>query len=136
MNVIDFPIERINDFLEEHIFEVKTQPLHDESYILKTNVKVILTGIKDYYSVGKKLPYIEYTLYILEGDDESNKWYSMFSRVYGSEVPITTSDNYYYELRHSLSNMLHNFLKYFGVDMDVICTKVINEINPMKLDEH
>jgi hypothetical protein len=30
---------------------------------------------------------------------------------------------------------LENFLKYFGVDAGVICTKVINEVKPMKLNE-
>ena len=62
--MIDFPIERINQFFANHIFEVYLQPTHDEDYSIPTNVKVKLTGVKGYISIGDKKPHVEYTLYI------------------------------------------------------------------------
>ena len=133
MDRIDFPIERINQFFETHVFEITTHPTHDAGHSMTTNVKVKLTGVEDYISIGEKKPHVEYTLYILKSNPESDMWNSMYSSVYGSDIPISTTDNYYYQLRSSTSHLLNNFLRYFGVNKDVICTRVINEVDAMKL---
>ena len=38
IHMTDFPIERINRFFDNHIFEVYLQPTHDEDYSIRTNV--------------------------------------------------------------------------------------------------
>lgn len=135
MNPINFPIERINQFFENHIFEVYLQPTHDEDYSVPTNVKVKLTGVKDYISIGDKKPHVEYTLYILPTNETSDAWSNMYGQMYGNDVDITTSGQEYANLRWIISEKLTNFLKYFGVDMPAICTKVINEVRAKKLTE-
>jgi hypothetical protein len=135
MNPINFPIERINQFFENHIFEVYLQPTHDEDYTVPTNVKVKLTGVKDYISIGDKKPHVEYTLYILPTNETSDAWSNMYGQMYGNDVDINTSGQEYANLRWIISEKLTNFLKYFGVDMPAICTKVINEVRAMKLTE-
>lgn len=133
MNLIDFPIERINTFLEDHVFVVNTQPTY--GYGIKTNVKLKLTGVKDYISIGTKKPHIQYTLYILKTNKESDLWNSLYGNAYGNDISISTSDREYYELRSMMNQMLSDFLNYFGVEMNVICTRVINEVEPTKLNE-
>lgn len=135
MNQIGFPIERINQFFDNHIFEVYLQPTHDEDFSLPTNVKVKLTGVKEYISIGDKKPHVEYTAYILPTNENSDRWSSMYGQVYGNDVDINTSSMEYANLRWIISDKLTNFLKYFGVDMSAICTKVINEVRAMKLTE-
>ena len=135
MNLIDFPIDRINQFFENHIFEVYLQPTHDEDFTLPTNVKVKLTGVKDYISVGDKKPHVEYTAYILPTNENSDRWSTMYGQVYGNDININTSSMEYANLRWIMSDKLTNFLKYFGVDMPAICTRVVNEVRAMKLTE-
>ena len=135
MNQIGFPIERINQFFDDHIFEVYLQPTHDDDFSLPTNVKVKLTGVKEYISIGDKKPYVEYTAYILPTNENSDRWSSMYGQVYGNDVDINTSSMEYANLRWIISDKLTNFLKYFGVEMPAICTKVINEVRAMKLTE-
>ena len=67
MGVIDFPIERLNEFLKGHSFVVQNpfgDGLNEE---VNLTVKVQLTGIKPMISVGDWKDFIEYTLF-LEGD--------------------------------------------------------------------
>lgn len=135
MSDIDFPIERLNKFLDNHVFEVKTFPTHGDDYFISTNVKVKITGIKNYISVGEDKPHVEYTLYVLPSNQESDMWNSLWSKHYGSSISINTSSQEYHQIRWVVSHLLSDFLKYFGVDMNTICTKVVNEVEPMKLNE-
>jgi len=135
MDLIDFPIERINEFLKDHVFEVTTYPTHDTNDGAKTDVKVKLTGVSTYITIGKKLPYIQYTLHIIGGDKESNLWYSLFAKSQGNDVRLTTTSREYFQITKAMNRILENFLKYFGVEKNVICTRVINEIPPFKLSE-
>ena len=135
MNLIDFPIDRINQFFENHIFEVYLQPTHDADFSLPTNVKVKLTGVKEYISVGDKIPHVEYTAYILPTNENSDNWSSMYGQIYGNDVRINTTDMEYANLRWIISDKLTNFLKYFGVDKPAICTRVVNEVRAKKLTE-
>jgi len=135
MNQIDFPIERINEFLENHIFEVYLRPTHDENYSVPTNVKVKLTGVKEYISIGDKKPFVQYTIYILPTNESSDTWSKLYGDVYGDDVTISTTSQKYANLRWVMKEKLSNFLQYFGVDKDVICTRVINEVKPKKMNE-
>lgn len=133
MELIDFPIERINEFLKDHVFEVTTNPTHGEDNSIKTNVKVKLTGVSNYISVGRNLPYIQYTLYIIGGDEESNLWYSFFAKSQGTDVRLTTTSREYFQITRAMNELLGNFLNYFGVEKGAICTRVINEIPPFEM---
>ena len=133
--MIDFPIERINRFFDNHIFEVYLQPTHDEDYSIRTNVKVKLTGVKDYISMGDKKPHIEYTICILPTDETSDTWNNLYADIHGRNTSINTSSREYANLRWVMNKKLEDFLKYFGVNNDVICTKVVNEVEPKKMNE-
>jgi hypothetical protein len=133
--MIDFPIERINEFLDTHTFEVYLQPTHDEDYRIPTNVKVKLTGVKEYISIGDKKPFVQYTIYILPTNDGSDAWSKMYGKIYGKDVNISTTSQEYANLRWVMNDKLTNFLKYFGVDKGAMCTKVINEVSEDKLNE-
>jgi len=133
--MIDFPIERINEFLDTHTFEVYLQPTHDEDYRIPTNVKVKLTGVKEYISIGDKKPFVQYTIYILPTNDGSDAWSKMYGNIYGKDVNISTTSQEYANLRWVMNDKLSNFLKYFGVDKGAMCTKVINEVSEDKLNE-
>ena len=133
--MIDFPIERINQFLETHTFEVYVQPTHDYDFSLPTNVKVKLTGVKEYISIGEKKPFVQYTIYILPTNESSDAWSKMYGNVYGRDVDISTTSQQYANLRWVMNDKLSNFLKYFGVDKEAMCTRVINEVSEDKLNE-
>jgi hypothetical protein len=135
MNIIDFPIERINKFFANHIFEVYLQPTHDEDFTIPTNVKVKLTGVKDYISIGDKKPHVEYTLYILPTNETSDVWSNLYGDIYGRDASINTTSQEYANLRWIMNSKLEDFLQYFGVDKKVICTRVINEVERKKMNE-
>jgi len=130
MNEIDFPIERLNKFFSTHIIEVYLQPTHDEDYSVPTNVKIKLTGVKDYFSMGDNKPFVQYTIYILPTNEVSDAWSGMWVSFYGKEKDINTSSREYSELRFVMDDKIENLLKYFGVDKGAMCTKVINEVAP------
>lgn len=134
MSVIDIPIEVINDYLSENPFEVKTFPGHDDNPVT-TEVKVKLTGVKNYISIGDNKPHIEYTLFILPTNEKSDTWATMYSEIYGSNTHITTTSNEYAQYRFVVNNLLSDLLKYFGVEMPTICTRVVNKIGEKELNE-
>jgi hypothetical protein len=135
MSFIDFPIERINKFFANHIFEVYLRPRYDGDYTVPTNVKVKLTGVRDYYHVGDKKPHVEYTMFILPTNESSDKLNKLSGKVYGNNVRINTTSNEYSDIRWIMNDKLTDFLQYFGVEKKAICTRVINEIMEDNLNE-
>ena len=135
MNEIDFPIERINNFFDGHVFEVYTQPTHDQDFTLPTNVKVKLTGVKEYLSVGEKTPHIQYTMYILPTNKNSDTLNKFYSEIYGKEADISTTSTEYSNLRWVMDRKLSEFLRYFAINKPAICTKVINNVNNDQINE-
>lgn len=128
-------IDRLNKFFQNHTFEAVTQPTHDEDYTIRTNVKVEITGMKDYIRIGEWTTFVQYTLHILKTDEVSDKWYSLYGDVYGTDVPISTTDNAYHQLRWVMDQKLEEFLKIFSINHPTMCNRVINEVEPMKLNE-
>ena len=126
----DFPIsiERINRFFDNHTFVVYLQPTHSEDFTVPTNVKVELTGVKDYISMGNNGSHVQYTIYILPTNESSDAINKMWGNLYGKEKDISTSSREYNTLRWVMTEKLENFLKYFGIDKRVICTKVVNKL--------
>jgi len=128
-------IDRLNKFFENHTFEVVVQPTNDENFNTTTNVKVEITGIKEYIRIGEPTQFIQYTLYILKTNEVSDKWYSLYGSVYGTETPISTTDDAYHRLRWVMDQKLEEFLRVFSINRPAICTKVINDVEPMKINE-
>ena len=133
MNELDKVLDRVNKFFDNHIFEVYLQPTHDEDYRIPTNVKVKLTGVKEYISIGDKTPHVEYTLYILPTNETSDVWSNMYGDIYGKNTPINTSSQEYANIRWIMNDKLTDFLQYFGVEKKAICNRVINEVMEEKI---
>ena len=120
--VIDFPIERINKFLENHTFEV---PLHYDVFQGVTiPIKVKLTGMRNFISVGERKPYIEYQINVVQGNKTQNFLSSIyFGKPFETEMPVRIDLNHY-NISPVLGNMnelLRNFLQYWGVNYGVSC---------------
>ena len=131
MSLIDFPIDRLNTFFKTHVFEVFTQPTHDENHSIVTNVKVELTGVKEYIKLGNYTPYVEYTMYILPSNKESDMWYALYADAYGSDVTVGVTDRIYYSnLIFAMNHKLSDFLPYLGINKPALCTRVINMVPP------
>ena len=122
--IIDFPIERINKFLENYIFEV---PLHyDSTTDIRLPIKVKLIGMKNLISVGDWTPYITYELHIIPGNKVQNFISSIYvGKEYITEFPveINPKERNVDSLRGNLSELLRNFLQYWGVNYRVSCER-------------
>jgi hypothetical protein len=112
--------DRINGFLENHTFQI------DSDYNFDTDFKVKLTGTKNYITIGEETKFIQYTLYILPSNEQSDLYFSMFKKYTGEELDISTTSEVYREIRYKIDKLLKNFLELFGVHEYVVCTKVIN----------
>ena len=130
MSIIDFPIERINEFLNDHSFVV-TQPLgrniEFDGYL---TVKIKLTGIKPMISVGEWNNFIEYTLILEEVNDNHLKSVLgyMFASVKTHDYVISNTDTKFYLLTTQVNQLLRSFLTYFGINNYVTCTRIIDKV--------
>lgn len=130
MSIIDFPIERINEFLSDHSFVV-TNPLGEnievDGYL---TVKIKLTGIKPMISVGEWNNFIEYTLILEEVNDNHLKSILgyMFASVKTHDYVISNTDTKFYLLTTQVNQLLRNFLTYFGINDYVTCTRIIDKV--------
>jgi hypothetical protein len=130
MNIIDFPIERVNEFLSKHSFEI-TKPFGYESTIGdKLDVKVKLTGIRPMISVGEWKDYIEYTLILdkVDGTHLRQMLGYVFASKKSNDVSISNNDTSFYYLTSQVNEMLSNFLKYFNIDNYVTCTRIVDKV--------
>ena len=133
MKELDSTLKAANKFLRDQVFEIFTQP--DGGPSIPTNVKVVLTGVKDYISFGENRPYVEYRLEILPTNKESDRWNGILNDIYGEETIINTRSYEYSDLRFVVNHKIGDILKYFGFDDRVICTKVINKVTNKKMNE-
>jgi hypothetical protein len=136
MKDLDFPIERLNYFFDKHTFEVFgfDEGGKDVSNI-PLNIKIQITGVKEYISMGNKIHFIEYTLYILPHKEYSNVYYQILRKTLGRETDINTRSDQYQDIRWVMNDKVSQMLKYFSINQPAICKKVINEIEPFKLNE-
>ena len=140
MNIIDFPIERLNEFLSNHSFVV-TKPLGENVEIEgNLTVKVKLTGIKPMISVGELKDFIEYTLVLEDVDDNHIKsiYGYLFASVKTQDYIISNTDTRFYLLTSQVNELLRNFLRYFNIDNYVTCTRIIDKatnIDPKYMTE-
>jgi hypothetical protein len=124
-----------NKFLENHVFEIYYLADSEGNLEIPTNVKVKLTGMKHYLDMGTSKPFVQFTAYILPTNKDSDKFNSILSAQLGRETEIKTFDNNaYLNFEWVVSRKLSELLKYFSLP-NAMLTKVVNEVEPMKLNE-
>jgi len=128
MAVIDFPIETINRFLDNHIIESNFPLGYGEDFIVPVNIKIKLTGVKNYISVGESKPFVQYTMTILPTGNPTDVFLYQYGLSTGVNVLVSTTSNEYDRLRMSTNSNVNRLLEYFGVDKPSICTRVINKV--------
>ena len=135
MNQEQAIIDRVNRFFEGHTFEIYYLQDGDGEYPTPTNIKVEITGVREYISMGDKKDYVTLTLYILPSSELSNSHNSIMSSYFGRETKIETYDaGPYQNLVWVTQNKVDELLKYFSLPSSMI-TKVVNEVEPKKMNE-
>ena len=126
MEELDLPIERLNKFLDEHIFKVEDPVGETAPRDMYAVVKVQLTGTKEMYRAGDKMTYITYTTFIQPSSPMMNTLTNILMDGKKEKV-IDNQDMTFYILNNRISEQLQRFLLYWGIENPVICTKVVNE---------
>ena len=135
MNQEQAVIDRVNKFFENHTFEIYYLQDGDGEYFTPTNVKVEITGVREYISMGDKKDYVTLTLYVLPSSELSDAHNSIMSSYFGYETKIETYDSGPYQnLVWVTQKKVDEILKYFSLPSSMI-TKVINEVEPKKMNE-
>ena len=131
----DDVLDRVNKFFKNYTFEVYYLFDSEGEAVVPTNVKIKLTGVKDFISMGNSKPFITYTAYILPSNENSDKFNSILSAHFGRETPIKTFDHGAYgNFAWVMTKKLSELLKYFSLP-EAILTEVVNEVDPMKMNE-
>jgi hypothetical protein len=120
-------IERLNHFLEKVTFEVPEPYFGSNEYI---NVKIQITGKRNYIHIGEDMPHLEYTIYLLSSQNPIVT--AFLSHIFDEkeEYDITTTRGIdFYSLTNKVNELLRNFLKYFSINDNVICKKIVNHIS-------
>jgi hypothetical protein len=130
MTPIDFPIERLNEFFRDHSFKIQNpfgDGLNEE---INVTVKVQLTGIKPMISVGEWKDFIEYTLFLEDIDSDFGRgiFGYQFAALKTHDYKISNTDTTFYLTTVKVNDMLRNFLKYWGMDNYVTCTRIVNNV--------
>jgi hypothetical protein len=135
MNQEQVIIDRVNRFFENHTFEIFYLQDGDGEYPTPTNIKVEITGVREYISMGDKKDYVTLTLYILPSSELSDSHNSIMSGYFGRETKIETYDaGPYQNLVWVTQKKVDELLKYFSLPSSMI-TKVVNEVEPKKMNE-
>ena len=135
MNQEQAIIDRVNRFFEGHTFEIYYLQDGDGEYPTPTNIKVEITGVREYISMGDKKDYVTLTLYILPSSELSDAHNSIMSGYFGRETKIETYDaGPYQNLVWVTQGKVDEILKYFSLPSSMI-TKVVNEVEPKKMNE-
>ena len=114
----DDVLDRVNKFFKNYTFEVYYLFDSEGEPVAPTNVKIKLTGVKDFVLMGDLKPFITYTAYILPSNENSDKFNSLYRM----------------QLEIFLTKKLSELLKYFSLP-EAILTEVVNEVDPMKMNE-
>jgi hypothetical protein len=135
MNQEQVIIDRVNRFFENHTFEIYYLQDGDGEYPTPTNIKVEITGVREYISMGDKKDYVTLTLYILPSSELSDAHNSIMRGHFGRETKIETYDaGPYQNLVWVTQNKVDELLKYFSLPSSMI-TKIVNEVEPKKMNE-
>lgn len=130
MTPIDFPIERLNEFLRDHSFIVQDPFGDGMNEKMNLTVKVQLTGVKPMISFGEWKDFIEYTLYLEDIDSTFGRglFGYQFAALKTHDYKLSNTDTSFYLTTAKVNDMLRNFLKYWGMDNYVTCTRVVNNV--------
>jgi hypothetical protein len=130
MKLIDFPIERLNEFFRDHSFEIQNPFGEGLNKEINVTVKVKLTGVKPMISVGEWKDFIEYTLFLEDVDNEFGRMMFgfQFDALKTNDYKLSNTDTTFYLTTIKVNDILRNFLKYWGIDNYVTCTRIINNI--------
>jgi hypothetical protein len=140
MAPIDFPIERLNEFFRDHSFEIQNPFGDGINEKMNLTVKVQLTGIKPMISFGEWKDFIEYTLYLEDIDSEYGRklFGFQFTTLKTHDYKLSNTDTSFYSTTVKVNDMLRNFLKYWGIDNYVTCTRIVNnfvDVDPKYMPE-
>ncbi len=128
-------LKQANKFFDRNFIEIYTILDEDGDRTIPTNVKVELTGIQKYISMGEWKPHVNFTAYILPTNEESDIFYSVLSAYHGKELEIKTFDhNPYASFVWVIQKKLSEMLEYFSLP-EAMLTKLVNEVPPVKLKE-
>jgi len=128
-------IKRVNKFLENHTFEIYYLQDGNGDYPTSTNIKAEITGVRSYISMGNDTDFVTITLYILHSNELSDAHNSIMRSYFGREKKIETYDaGPYQNLVWVVTEKMNELLKYFSLPSAMV-TKVINEVNPKKMNE-
>ncbi len=130
MTPIDFPIERLNEFLRDHSFVIQNpfgDGLNEE---MNLTVKVQLTGVKPMISIGEWKDFIEYTLFLEDIDSNFGRgvYGYQFASLKTHDYKLSNTDTTFYLTTVKVNDILRNFLKYWGIDNYVTCTRIVNKV--------
>jgi hypothetical protein len=130
MTPTDFPIERLNEFFKDHSFEIQNpfgDGLNEE---MNVTVKVQLTGVKPMISVGEWKDFIEYTLFLEDIDNKFGRgiYGYQFAALKTHDYKLSNTDTTFYLTTVKVNDVLRNFLKYWGIDNYVTCTRIVNKV--------
>lgn len=130
MTPIDFPIERINRFLEDHTFVVPNPFGDGLNEQINLTVKVQLTGVKPMISIGDWKDFIEYTLFLEDIDNSFARglFGHQFAALKTNDYKIANTDTKFYLVTSKVNRILRNFLRYWGIDNYVTCTRIVNHV--------
>jgi hypothetical protein len=124
---LQIPIERINNFLDNHTFtisEIIGLPIED----LNIAFKIQITGVETYIAIGDWTDFVEYTIFVQPTDKRSENIYkAMFPNK--DVVELNTTDTEFNRLTYLSNDLLSDFLKYFGYNIKCMCKKVVNEMD-------
>ena len=135
MNHEEEIISRVNKFFETHTFEVFYYPDAKGEYTIPTNVKVEITGIREYISMGDEKEFVTVTAYILPSNKISDQYSSIMRQHFGHERKIETYEaKPYDDLVWVIRGKMDELMKYFSLP-EAMITKVVNEVEPEKINE-
>jgi hypothetical protein len=127
-------IDRVNRFFENHTFEIFYLQDANGDYPVPTNIKVEITGIRSYISMGNDTDFVTITLFVLPSNELSDAHNSIMRDYFGPETKIETYDSGPYQnLVWVTQKKVDELLKYFSLPSSMI-TKVVNRV-PKKLNE-
>lgn len=125
------PIERINEFFKDHSIDV-VNPFGDGfNKKINLSVKIKITGTKPMISIGEWKDFLEYTIFLEDIDSDFGRQIlnTQFENLGGSnDHKISTTDTTFYLITVKVNDILRNFLKYWGIDNYVTCTRIINNL--------
>lgn len=128
-------IEKANKYFENNIFEIYYLTDMNWGYSTSTNIKVEITGIREYISMGNDTEFVTVTIYILPTNEKSDKLHYFYRNLYGHETKIETYySGPYQNLVWVVREKMNELLKYFSLP-EAMITKVVNEVESSEVNE-